>query len=167
VFLVQMAIAGGCGLAIDLPARTASGSTPIENAEILAALFAEEAGVVLEVSSDRAEDVMTLFRKNGLEINPIGKPSLRLLGEVVTTLNQILFTGFSTPDRDVMIRVGGKEVLREGLSTLRMEWEATSLALDRLQANPSCVESEAMTLVSWAIPKWHVPFEVGPRMPVT
>lgn len=40
----------------------------------------------------------------------------------------------------------GQEVLHESLPTLRALWESTSFQLERLQANPLCVQQEEQGL---------------------
>ncbi len=42
----------------------------------------------------------------------------------------------------------GQEVLNERLPTLRAIWESTSFQLERLQANPLCVQEEEEGLAS-------------------
>lgn len=46
----------------------------------------------------------------------------------------------------VRLSLCGQEVLHERLPTLRALWESTSFQLERLQANPLCVQQEEQGL---------------------
>jgi hypothetical protein len=50
--------------------------------------------------------------------------------------------GKAEKEPTVRIRSGGDLVLEEDARNLRNNWEATSFELDRLQANPDCVDED-------------------------
>ncbi len=130
--LLEMAFAGNCGLDVNL----AGGES-----DALAALFAEELGLVLEVDAADERRVLDAFRRAAVPCEPIGSV---------------------VPEPQIAIRVGGQEVLRADMRVLRDTWEATSFALDRLQANPDCVAEERTGLRTRTIPPYTVPFTPAP-----
>jgi phosphoribosylformylglycinamidine synthase len=127
--LLEMAFAGNRGIEVDL--QDAGGTSAI------AFLFSEELGLVLEVSSEAEAEVLAAFRQANVPCIAIGS---------------------TTNGTSVTVRYNGEEVLRDDLRDLRDLWEATSFHLDRLQANPECVEEEERGLGERTGPKYVVPF---------
>ncbi|XP_058612019.1 phosphoribosylformylglycinamidine synthase [Onychostoma macrolepis] len=119
--LLEMAFAGNRGIDVDLP---------LEGIDVMEALFSEELGLVLEVCESNASTVCQRYTDAGLVCHRIGKTS-----------------GFG-PDARVRVSLCGQEVLNERLPTLRAIWESTSFQLERLQANPLCVQEEEEGLAS-------------------
>jgi len=87
---------------------------------VFEALFSEEPGVVIECADPLK--VMRILQEVNVPAEIIGR---------VTDV-----------DRGIIIRHNETCVLWESMTDLRDLWEATSYELDRLQANPACVESE-------------------------
>uniref|UniRef100_A0A8C2DYN0 Phosphoribosylformylglycinamidine synthase n=1 Tax=Cyprinus carpio TaxID=7962 RepID=A0A8C2DYN0_CYPCA len=116
--LLEMAFAGNRGIDVDMPL------------EVMEALFSEELGLVLEVCERNASTVCQKYTHAGLLCHRIGRTS-----------------GFG-PDARVRVSLCGQEVLNERLPTLRAIWESTSFQLERLQANPLCVQAEEEGLAS-------------------
>ena len=135
--LLEMAFAGNCGFEVELPAEAAA-TNP------LAALFAEEPGLVLEV--DEAD-----------------------LGRVAAELDAAdvpwLTVGRAVAEPRVRIAIGSEVVLEEDMRDLRDLWEATSFELDRRQADPGCVAEEAAGLRHRRAPSYGVPFDPHPTAP--
>lgn len=119
--LLEMAFAGNRGMDVDLP---------LEGVDVMEALFSEELGLVLEVCESNASTVCQRYTDAGLLCHRIGRTS-----------------GFG-PDARVRVSLCGQEVLNERLPTLRAIWESTSFQLERLQANPLCVQEEEEGLAS-------------------
>ncbi|XP_052442517.1 phosphoribosylformylglycinamidine synthase [Carassius gibelio] len=119
--LLEMAFAGNRGIDVDMP---------LEGVDVMEALFSEELGLVLEVCERNASTVCQRYTHAGLLCHRIGRTS-----------------GFG-PDARVKVCVCGQEVLNERLPTLRAIWESTSFQLERLQANPLCVQEEEEGLAS-------------------
>jgi len=134
--LLEMAFAGNCGIDVDL--RVADTDDPI------AFLFSEELGLVLEVSPEEEAYVLSTFVKADVPCMVIGE---------------------TAAGSEVRIRFNGSEVLAADVRDLRDLWEETSFRLDRLQANPACVEEEASGLWHRSGPKFHVPFAPKPTAP--
>ncbi|MDD5438307.1 MAG: phosphoribosylformylglycinamidine synthase [Patescibacteria group bacterium] len=89
--------------------------------DVFASLFSEEPGVVIECEEGDTEHTLKLFAAFGVSAKSIGR---------VINSNKVVV--------DHM----GRIVLSEAMTDLRAVWEATSDALDMLQANPECVRSE-------------------------
>uniref|UniRef100_A0A671PCM3 Phosphoribosylformylglycinamidine synthase n=1 Tax=Sinocyclocheilus anshuiensis TaxID=1608454 RepID=A0A671PCM3_9TELE len=130
--LLEMAFAGNRGMDVDLP---------LEGVEVMEALFSEELGLVLEVCDSNASSVCQRYTDAGLLCHRIGRTS-----------------GFG-PDARVIVSVCGQEVLNERLPTLRAIWESTSFQLERLQANPLCVQEEEEGLASQTQPYLKLTFD--------
>ncbi|NOZ77625.1 MAG: phosphoribosylformylglycinamidine synthase [Acidobacteria bacterium] len=126
--LLEMAFAGNCGLDADVPGGSG---------DPLAVLFAEELGLVLEIGEGDLDEAKHILEEHGVPATVIG-----------TTL----------AEPRIRIRVGGKPVLDEDMRTLRDAWEATSFALDRLQADPACVERERSGLAARTAPAFALSF---------
>ena len=111
--LLEMAFAGDCGMEIEL--------TDAAVPDALPALFAEELGLILEVPLDSEKAAAGILSQAEVPFSVIGKTTL---------------------EKRVRILFDGSLVLDEDMTILRDAWEETSSQLDRLQANPDCVEQE-------------------------
>ena len=133
--LLEMAFAGDCGLEVK-----------IEDAEDgpIAALFAEELGLVLEVDDDDLEGAAEILRRAGVPFRMIGRTS-------------------SEPE--IRISVNHQEVLREDMRNLRDLWEATSFRLELEQADPDCVAAERDGLCRRSAPAYALTFAPRPTAP--
>ena len=129
--LLEMAFAGNCGIDIELPASD----------DPLAALFAEELGLVLEVDEDDLDDALALFLEDDVPCIAIGR---------------------TLAEPRVRIGVGAEAVLDEDMRALRDLWEWTSFQLDRRQADPGCVAEEQSGLAHRRTPSWGLGFDPEP-----
>lgn len=59
----------------------------------------------------------------------------------------------------VNVSVRGQEVLCERMTSLRGLWESTSFQLERLQANPVCVQQEEEGLANRTGPNYKLTFD--------
>ena len=130
VTLLEMAFAGNC--AIDVTVTEADGSGEIGT------LFNEEAGLVIEVSSDNAEEAIASYTKAGVPCVKIGTASR---GDTIK-----VSVGSNAPCID------------EKTSVLRDVWEATSFQLEKRQRNPECVVQEEEGLKSRKSPEWKLTY---------
>ena len=131
--LLEMAFAGNCGIDIDLPQGDA--------ADPFAVLFAEELGLVLEVTPDKEAAVLSALSQAGVPCVPIGAVLV---------------------EKTVRVRMAGRLVLDADMPDLRDLWEETSYRLERLQANPACAEQERESLRERTGPTFRVPFTPAP-----
>ncbi|MCK0537816.1 phosphoribosylformylglycinamidine synthase [Alcanivorax quisquiliarum] len=115
--VAEMAFAGRCG--VDLVLDHIAG----DDEEALAALFAEEAGAVLQVRTDRADHVIAEYAEAGL-------------GECVHRIGEL------NHDDVLRIRLGGAVLLESPRRTLHQNWAETSYRIQALRDNPSCAEQE-------------------------
>jgi phosphoribosylformylglycinamidine synthase len=126
--LLEMAFAGNCGLEVHL----ATAGEPI------AALFAEELGLVMEADEDDVDAVLAIMERHRVPCATIG----RSLTEPV-----------------IRFAVGGETVLETPMTALRDIWEATSFQLDRRQAAPDLVAAEEAGLAHRTAPAFRLSFE--------
>ncbi|CAD7086107.1 unnamed protein product [Hermetia illucens] len=130
VCLLEMAIAGLCGLKIDLTETlsTIKDKCECDGGKIKAIdmiiLFAEECGWVLEVESSALSDTLKEFKNCNVSAYHIGQSVGSGLNSEVEILN-------------------GTEKLISG-STKRFlkQWERTSFEIEKLQSNPDCATEE-------------------------
>jgi phosphoribosylformylglycinamidine synthase len=111
--LVEMAFAGHCGLDITLPTERGSPH---------AQLFAEEPGVVVQISVADEPAFTDILARHGLAAH-----ALRL----------------GAPVRELRVRIHvGATVLDESWAQLRRAWSETSWQLRRLRDDPQCADEE-------------------------
>ncbi|XP_013388879.1 phosphoribosylformylglycinamidine synthase-like [Lingula anatina] len=132
--LLEMAFAGNCGLDVDIP----SGE---DTDTFIDVLFAEELGLVLEVSEKNVTEVVAAYREKNIPCHKLGHS----LGE-------------STQPK-IMVKYNNRLVLENKMADLRDIWEETSFHLERLQTNPQCVEQEALGLKTRTAPPYHLTFD--------
>jgi len=116
VTLCEMAFAGHCGIDVDLV--SVGGES-----RIVAALFSEEIGAVLQVDASNEKQVLEVFRESGLE------DCVRTIGRV-TTSDSISFA------------VAGRTVLSATRTEFRRAWSETTFRMQSLRDNPACAEED-------------------------
>ncbi len=130
--LLEMAFAGNTGIRAMLPMASDG-----EGGE-LAALFAEELGLVLEVSGNNMEEVISAFEERGVPC--------KCIGEV-------------TADSEILVGVEQSDsVVTGSLASWRAVWEETAFRLEKLQASEPTVEAEQSMQATREAPVWKVPF---------
>ncbi|WP_373095697.1 phosphoribosylformylglycinamidine synthase, partial [Zhongshania sp.] len=118
ITLLEMAFAGHCGLDIDLGSE----------GTVHGALFAEEAGAVLQVKTADISGVMAIFAEHGL-------------GDLVQNIGSVVLGS------DVQMRFAGSEVLRGERLALHRKWQELSYRMQALRDNPECAQQEFDGLV--------------------
>ncbi len=111
VTLVEMAFASRCGLEVALPG----------GGDVLAALFAEELGAIIEVPANDAAGILADAQWSGLHACEIGRPM---------------------PGTRIRIAVGERLVLDESRIDLHRAWSSTTHAMQRLRDNPDAADEE-------------------------
>ncbi len=129
--LLEMAFAGNCGLQLALQGRDS----------LMAAMFAEELGLVLECRWQQLAEV---------------KKRLAATGAAISVL------GTSTAKKAISITCNGQVVLDESMALLRQWWEETSYRLELLQADPACVEAERLHGFDRSGPDYRLSFTPQP-----
>ncbi|CAM2967770.1 phosphoribosylformylglycinamidine synthase [Moritella viscosa] len=112
--VTEMAFAGHCGVDVELD---------MLGTDDLAALYSEELGAVIQVSSAMKEQVLTTLAGHGLAA----------CCHVIGSTNE-----------DDMIRFtrNGENVLAESRTYYRAMWAETTLKMQALRDNPSCAQEE-------------------------
>ena len=114
VTLLEMAIAGNCGISVQLHSLAA---------DDLAVLFNEELGAVLQIRSAQYAHIMHAFELAGL-------------GDYLHTMGKLI----EQPDFQIMR--GAETVFSEPLVTLKSRWWQTSYQMQRLRDDPDCADEE-------------------------
>jgi len=133
--LLEMAFSGNCGIEVNLPAEEAHTVDPI------AALFSEEAGMVVEYQPENEAAVLEVLTRMDVPHQVIGS---------------------SLAEKRVKVSFGWKAVLDEDMLVLRDIWEETSHRLDLFQRNPDCIREERKNAYDRKGPKFVVPFTPQP-----
>lgn len=128
--MLEMGFAGNCGLDIAI----SSTSLGIDYASVL---FAEELGMVLEVEASATSEITNAFSSADVPCHIVARTRADSL-VTITDDDHTLLTG--------------------DIRSLRDEWEKTSFALERLQANANCVSQEQESLRSRSGPNFVVPW---------
>lgn len=133
VTLLEMAFSGNCGFDINLKIP----KLPDFRTSALSVLFAEEAGVVMEYLPEDGGNVFDILNEMKVDYQILGK-----------TLSE----------RTIKIKCNAEPALNEKMPDLRALWEETSYHLDRLQANPECVDEERENIFERKGPPLYLTF---------
>lgn len=128
VCALEMAFAGNYGIILDL---TSNGKS------LLQTLFAEELGLILEVSKKNLDFVIGKLSSSGV--------SSEIIGQVTATPS-------------IELKIDGVTHLNEKTSLLRDMWEDTSFQLEKFQRLPTCVELEKEGMKFRHEPSWELSF---------
>jgi phosphoribosylformylglycinamidine synthase len=131
--VLEMAFAGHCGLDIDLGTVT----------DPIAACFAEELGVVLQVPASRAAEAQAILARHGMETltRDIGRPSA---GDAV------------------QVKANGSVVYSGSRLALRRRWSEVSYRIQEMRDNPDCAREEYSRLADAADPGLHARLSYDP-----
>jgi phosphoribosylformylglycinamidine synthase len=133
ITLLEMAFAAHCGLAIDLG----------RVAEPIAACFAEELGVVLQVPASRSAEALDVLARHGL------KALTRDIGE-------------PRADGEVQVRINGGVAYSASRLELHRRWSEVSFRLQEMRDNPDCAREEYSRLADAADPGLHASLSYDP-----
>ncbi|NDK98437.1 phosphoribosylformylglycinamidine synthase [Photorhabdus bodei] len=114
VTLAEMAFAGHCGIEADIS---------VFDEDILAALFTEELGAVVQIRASDRGLVESVLAEHGLA-------------------DCVHYLGKAKAGNDFVIFSGNTEVYRQNRSTLRLWWAETTWQMQRLRDNPACADQE-------------------------
>lgn len=130
ITILEMCFAGNCGADVSI-ASTGLNRNFVHN------MFAEELGMVLEVSIDGVKGVQDAFLNAGVPCKLVGR---------------------TRTDTTITVCEDDKSLFAGDMKSLRDVWERTSFALDRQQANIACVDQEQHGLKFRTGPWFHVPW---------
>lgn len=117
--LTEMAFAARAGLNIELPARAA------DDDAVLAALFAEELGAVIQVREADVTRIRGRCEGRGITVTDLGS-----LGD----------------DECIRFSAAGREVYVSDRATLQQHWSLTSYRMQHLRDHPDCADAEFATI---------------------
>ncbi len=132
--LLEMAFSGNCGVEISTEAREAGSS---ETHSACSYLFSEELGLVIEYMPEDEDRITSLLDREEIHFSVIGR---------------------TIKEKQISIKFAGEEVLNEDMRVLREIWEETSHQLDRLQADPKCVDEEKKSIYDRSGPDYRLSF---------
>ena len=135
--VLEMAFAAHCGIVVDLGAV----------ADPLGACFAEELGVVLQVSAERAAEALDVVSRHGLAAltRDIGEPRA---GD------------------EVEVRANGGRIFSGSRLALHRRWSETSFRIQEMRDNPDCAREEYSRLEDPADPGLHARLSYDPSADV-
>lgn len=133
--LLEMAFSGNCGIDVNLPTESMHSGDP------LAALFSEEAGLVVEYLPENEAEIFEVLTKADVSYFMIGKPER---------------------EKRIKVSIGWKNVLDEDMRTLRDIWEETSHQLDLLQRDPANIREERKNSYDRKGPQFVIPYDPQP-----
>ncbi len=110
VTLAEMAMSGGRGVAVNLVGEN-----------VLAALYNEELGAVLQVAEEHAATLEAIFAKHGIKGDWIG---------------------LVQDEKVLQITVNDEPAIDETLATVRSAWSETTYRMQALRDNPVCAKQE-------------------------
>ena len=116
--VLEMAFAGHCGLDLHLDPLTDS------QGEVLAILFNEELGAVIQVRQDATPSVLAQFSAAGL-----GEQCVAVIGKPVN-------------NGEIAISLNGQVLFDDQRRLLQRQWAETSYQIQRLRDNADCAEQE-------------------------
>jgi len=128
VTLLEMAFAGRAGLDIDADAIAPE---PLGDEALIAALFAEEAGAVIQVPGPYLGRAQLVLAGHGLEGRAVARPAI---GGRVT------------------IRRGSRVLFGDDRIALQRAWSETTWLLQTLRDNPDCAQQEYDRILDAADP---------------
>ncbi|SDY08082.1 phosphoribosylformylglycinamidine synthase [Nitrosomonas halophila] len=148
--LCEMAFAGHCGITVALDQLCCSPASAVPDAysslpaQMLAVLFSEELGAVIQVKAQQQDAVMDILAKAGL-----GHASY-----VLGALNQ----------RDeICFMHNHQPVFQEKRVALQRAWSETTFEMQRLRDHPQCAQQEYDQILDAADPGLHVLLTFDPN----
>jgi len=144
VALCEMAFAAHCGLTIDLDALCAGASGDADAAEaerVLAALFAEELGAVLQVRAADRDTVLARLAARALQAQSVGSPN---------ELDEIRFMRKAQP------------LFAQQRIALQRAWSETTWRMQALRDNPDCAQQEYERILDAGDPGLHARLNFDP-----
>jgi phosphoribosylformylglycinamidine synthase len=111
------------------------------SASVLEVLFSEELGLVVECTEENQKEVEEILARGNVPCKELGR---------------------TTKEQKISISYNGDSVLDEEMVVLRSWWEETSYQLERLQADPDCVDQEKENIYARPGPSYHLSFTPEP-----
>ena len=119
--LVEMAFAARCGLEVDIT----------DSDDLIADLFNEEIGAVIQVKIDDQDSIKQRFSAVGISCEKIAVPTVA---------------------QQIIIKQSGKPVFTDSRGALQTRWSEVSHHIQKLRDNPLCATEEFLTVTDDADP---------------
>ena len=137
--LCEMAFASHCGLTIDVDALCAGGSGDAQR--VLAALFNEELGALLQVRAGDRDAVLAHLRAEELQAQVVGSP------------NQ---------SDEIRLVAGAAPLFAQTRIELQRAWSETTWRMQALRDNPECAREEYERILDAGDPGLHAHLTFDP-----
>ncbi len=121
VALSEMAFAGRAGVSIDAAALVAAADAHGTDGALVAGLFAEELGAVLQVREADAAQAISMLARHGVAARVVARPEV---GERIAVMR------------------GGRAVYERSRFDLHRAWSETSWQMQSIRDNPACARQE-------------------------
>jgi phosphoribosylformylglycinamidine synthase len=138
--LCEMMFASHVGVTVDLDALLGAGTG---RAALLAALFSEELGAVLQVRRTDLPAVQRRFADAGL-------------------VSHLVVLGSPNREGSLIVRVAGRDIYAQLGTALLRTWSETTYQLQRLRDNPDCAQEEFDALLDASDPGLHAALTFDP-----
>ncbi len=148
VTLLEMAFGGNCGLEVNIN----NAECRLQNAEYS------------EIRNQKSAISLLFSEELGLLIEYLPKNENRIKGILKDKKIPYQIIGNTIKEKEILISIDGKIILKEDMRILRAVWEETSCQLDRLQANPECVEEERKVNFDRKGPEYSLTFTPTPSI---
>ncbi|WP_085247067.1 phosphoribosylformylglycinamidine synthase [Gilliamella mensalis] len=139
VTLAEMAFAGHCGVDVDISQL---------GHDVIASLFNEELGAVIQVANSCLDDVMACFKQFGLS-------------------HTVHALGSAKAGQQFIVRNKSAVVYSESRSMLRTWWAETTWQMQRLRDNPECADQEHQAKQNEDDPGLSVHLTFDPQKDIT
>ncbi len=141
VALLEMAFAGRAGISIDAAAVLGAGDSSAADGPLVAALFAEELGAVLQVREADAAKAMGALARRGVAARVVARPEA---GERVAVMRN------------------GRAVYERSRVALHRAWSETTWQMQSMRDNPECAQQEYDRILDRADPGLSVRLTFDP-----
>jgi phosphoribosylformylglycinamidine synthase len=138
ITLLEMAFASRCGLEIDLGT----------SADVIAASFAEELGVVLQVAATQVGEAFKVLERHGLA---------QLTRDIAAPIS----------GDEVRVSGNGQRLLNASRAALQRRWSEVSFRMQEMRDNPECAREEYSRLDDVQDPGLHARLSYDPGEDVT
>ncbi|MBN2590015.1 MAG: phosphoribosylformylglycinamidine synthase, partial [Sedimentisphaerales bacterium] len=131
--LLEMAFSGNCGLDIDISKL---------GSDVLETLFAEELSLVFEIDESSLKEVEKSINNFGFKLDKNAFVLGKTTQEQSVLISRVMGILPMKHGQDGHATMSTNHILTADMKKLRDIWQETSFELDKLQANPDCVEKE-------------------------
>eukprot|EP00475_Leptophrys_vorax_P007216 TRINITY_DN14575_c0_g2_i1.p1 TRINITY_DN14575_c0_g2~~TRINITY_DN14575_c0_g2_i1.p1 ORF type:complete len:612 (-),score=-1.61 TRINITY_DN14575_c0_g2_i1:144-1931(-) len=154
--VLEMAFAGNCGVVVDVPLVVAEGGDAEDatDADVMASLFAEELGLVVEVAPSNQDEVLRTLSAAGVPAAVIGRST----AEPTVTVTVGAGSSSGSNGSNDSSNSSDAVLASEPMAAWRDVWEETSFLLEQQQRTEACALAEKHSLRTRTEPSWNLTF---------